>query len=158
MKSLQWHHNERDGVSNHRHLDGLLNRLSRRRSKTVSKLRVTSFARGIHQWPVNSPYKGPVTRKIFPFDDIIMMLIDIQAFSLKMFENVVYEMLSISYRPQCVIGYLLSYPLVSSEHITSLSAGSKQVWANFAKANMISASRNHRKRNTSFLCSNGSAY
>ena len=31
-----------------------------------------AFVRGIHRWPVNSPHKGPVTRKIFPFDDIIM--------------------------------------------------------------------------------------
>ena len=29
------------------------------------------FVRGIHRWPVNSPHKGPVTRKIFPFDDVI---------------------------------------------------------------------------------------
>ena len=28
--------------------------------------------RVIHRWPVNSPHKGPVTRKIFPFDDVIM--------------------------------------------------------------------------------------
>ena len=28
--------------------------------------------RGIHQWPVNSPHEGPVTRKMFPFDDVIM--------------------------------------------------------------------------------------
>ena len=28
--------------------------------------------RGIHRWPVKSPYKGPVTRKIFPFDDVII--------------------------------------------------------------------------------------
>ena len=28
--------------------------------------------RGIHRWPVNSPHKWPVTRKIFPFDDVIM--------------------------------------------------------------------------------------
>ena len=28
--------------------------------------------RGIHRWPVNSPHKGPVTLKIFPFDDVIM--------------------------------------------------------------------------------------
>ena len=27
---------------------------------------------GIHWWLVNSPHKGPVTRKIFPFDDVIM--------------------------------------------------------------------------------------
>ena len=31
-----------------------------------------SFMRGIHRWPVNSPHKGPVTRKMFPFDDVIM--------------------------------------------------------------------------------------
>ena len=27
---------------------------------------------GIHRWTVNSPHKRPVTRKIFPFDDVIM--------------------------------------------------------------------------------------
>ena len=32
-----------------------------------------AFVRGIHQWPVNSPHKWPVTRKMFPFDDVIMM-------------------------------------------------------------------------------------
>ena len=26
----------------------------------------------IHWWPVNSPHKGPVTRKMFPFDDVII--------------------------------------------------------------------------------------
>ena len=31
-----------------------------------------AFVRGIHRWTVNSPHKGPVTRKIFPFDDVIM--------------------------------------------------------------------------------------
>ena len=29
-----------------------------------------AFVRGIHRWPVNSPHKGPVTRKMFPFDDV----------------------------------------------------------------------------------------
>ena len=31
-----------------------------------------AFVRGIHQWLVNSPHKGPVTWKMFPFDDNIM--------------------------------------------------------------------------------------
>ena len=31
-----------------------------------------AFVRGIYRWPVNSPHKGPVTRKIFPFDSVIM--------------------------------------------------------------------------------------
>ena len=39
-KALQWRHNERDGVSNHRRLDCLLNRLFRRWSKKQWKLRI----------------------------------------------------------------------------------------------------------------------
>ena len=31
-----------------------------------------AFVWGIHRWPVNSPHKWPVTRKMFPFDDVIM--------------------------------------------------------------------------------------
>ena len=34
-----------------------------------------AFVWGIHRGPVNSPHKWPVTRKIFPFDDVIMRLI-----------------------------------------------------------------------------------
>ena len=76
LPSLQWHNNVRDGVSNHRHLDCLLNRLFR---KTVCSRKHQSstslaFVRGIHRWPVDSLHKGPVTRKFFPFDDIIMLL------------------------------------------------------------------------------------
>ena len=31
-----------------------------------------AFVRGIHRGPVNSPHKWPITRKMFPFDDVIM--------------------------------------------------------------------------------------
>ena len=31
-----------------------------------------AFVRGIHRWPVNSPHNGPVTRKMLPFDDIMI--------------------------------------------------------------------------------------
>ena len=43
---VQWRHNERDGVSNHRRLDCLPDRLFRHRSKKISKLRVTGFCEG----------------------------------------------------------------------------------------------------------------
>ena len=33
-----------------------------------------AFVQGIHRPPVNSPHKGPVTQKMFPFDDVIMCL------------------------------------------------------------------------------------
>ena len=32
-----------------------------------------AFARGSHRWPMNSPHIGPVTRKEFTFDDVIMI-------------------------------------------------------------------------------------
>ena len=68
---LRWRHNERDSVSNHQPHDCLLNGLFRRRSKKTSKLRVTGLCVGNSPGPVNSPHKGPVTRKMFPFDDVI---------------------------------------------------------------------------------------
>ena len=42
--ALKWRHNERDGVSNHRRLDGLLNCLFR--SKKTSNLRVLGLCEG----------------------------------------------------------------------------------------------------------------
>ena len=32
-----------------------------------------AFVRAIHRGPVNFPHKWPVTRKMFPFDDVIML-------------------------------------------------------------------------------------
>ena len=70
---LQWRHNVRDGVTNYHPNDCLLNRFfssadQRKHLNSVSLV----FVRGIHRWPVNSPHKWPVTRKMFPFDDVIM--------------------------------------------------------------------------------------
>ena len=31
-----------------------------------------AFAQGIQRWPVDSPHRGPVTRKMFPFPDVII--------------------------------------------------------------------------------------
>ena len=31
-----------------------------------------AFVRGVHRGSMNSPHKGPVTRKKFPFDDVII--------------------------------------------------------------------------------------
>ena len=72
---LRWRHNDHDGGSNHHPHGCLLNRLFRRKSKKTSKLRVTGLCVGNSPGPVNSPHKGPVTRKMFPFDDVIMNLV-----------------------------------------------------------------------------------
>ena len=53
--SLQWRHNDHDGVSNHQPHGCLPNRLFRHRSKKTSKLRVTGLCVG------NSPGPG-ITR------------------------------------------------------------------------------------------------
>ena len=43
-----------------------------------------AFVRRIHRWPLNSPHKRPVTRKMFPFDDVIMecIIIDMHCIAL----------------------------------------------------------------------------
>ena len=33
-----------------------------------------AFVREINRWPVNSPHKGPETQKMFPFDDVTVVL------------------------------------------------------------------------------------
>ena len=72
---LQWRHNGRNSVSNHQPHDCLPNRLFRRRSKKTSKLRVTGLCAGNSPGTGEFPHKWPVTRKMFPFDDVIMIII-----------------------------------------------------------------------------------
>ena len=79
LTALRWRHNEHDCVSNHQRFDCLLNRLFMSRSKKTPKLRVTGLCVGNSPEPVNSPHKGPVTRKMFPFDDVIMEYFDLRA-------------------------------------------------------------------------------
>ena len=66
IAALQWRHNRRDGVPNHQPHDCLLNRSFRRKSKKTSKLRVTGLCA-----PVTGD-KWPVTRNMFPSDDVIV--------------------------------------------------------------------------------------
>ena len=62
--SLPNHYNDVNGVWNHQPQDCL-------RTHQISA--PLAFVRGIHRWLVNSPHKGPVKRKIFSFDDVIMI-------------------------------------------------------------------------------------
>ena len=65
--ALQWRHNERDCVSNHRCVA-----CSGADQMTHQSSASLAFVRGIYWWPVNVPHKRPVTRKMFRFDDVIM--------------------------------------------------------------------------------------
>ena len=73
--SLRWRHNGRHNVSNHISYDCLLNRLFRRRSKKHQSSASLAFVQEIHRGPVNSPHKWSVTQKMWPFDDVIMVLV-----------------------------------------------------------------------------------
>ena len=75
INPLQWRHNGRGSVSNHQPHDCLLNRFSGAGQRKHQSSASLAFVRGIHRWPVNSPHKGPVTRKIYPFDDVIMLFV-----------------------------------------------------------------------------------
>ena len=67
--TLQWLHNDRDGVPN---LDVLLNHVLRRGSKKILKVRVTGLCEGNSPVTGEFPPQRPVTRKVFPFNDVIM--------------------------------------------------------------------------------------
>ena len=73
QKHIMWRHNGRDAVSNHKPHDCLSNRIysgpDKKKHQSYASL---ASMRGIHRWPVNSLNKWPVTRKMFPFDDVIM--------------------------------------------------------------------------------------
>ena len=71
--ALLWRHNGRDGVS----ITSLTivystvySGADQRKHQSSASL---AFVRGTHQWPAGSPHKGPVTRKMFPFDDVFMV-------------------------------------------------------------------------------------
>ena len=78
--SSQWRHNWLDNVSDHQPNDSVSDRQpndyssvhlgadQRKHQSSASQ----AFVRGIHRGPVNSPHKEPVTRKMFPFDEVIM--------------------------------------------------------------------------------------
>ena len=70
FNTLRWRHNDHAGVSNHQPHGCLLNRLNQRKHQSSASL---AFVREIHRGPVNFPHKWPVTRKMFPFDDVIMI-------------------------------------------------------------------------------------
>ena len=70
--SLQWRHNGCDGVSNHQphhFYSTVYSGADQRKHQSSASL---AFVCGIHRWPVNSAHKWPVTRKKFPFHDVIM--------------------------------------------------------------------------------------
>ena len=71
--SLQWHHND-VMASQITSLATVYSTVyfgtEQRKCQSSTSL---ALVRRIHRWPVNFPHKEPVTRKMFPFDDVIMV-------------------------------------------------------------------------------------
>ena len=71
--SLWWRHNGCDSVSNQQPQDCFTQPFIQTQIKENIKAPRHWPLWGIHWRPVNSPHKWPVTRKMFPFDDVIML-------------------------------------------------------------------------------------
>ena len=75
LESLLLRHNEQNNASSHRSetivCSTVCSCADQRKLQSPASL---AFVWGTHRWPVtNSPQKRPVTRDIFPFDDVIMI-------------------------------------------------------------------------------------
>ena len=88
-----------------------------------------TFVRGIHQWPMNSPHKGPITRKMLPFDYVIM-LFPVGYASLAPIMGTIFLMLILKWNPcnpfedlwifhfqvRCSVLKMISVPGQQSQH------------------------------------------
>ena len=129
LTALRWRHNGCDSVSNHQPRECLLRRLIRRTSKKTSKLRVTGLCVGNSPGPVNSPHKGPVTRKMLPFDDVIMAFVSLKKeYSVRIittFSNIHSANANI---PQNYVINIFSFDMISIFHNTFLDQNTSRVF------------------------------
>ena len=70
-KSLQWRHNASQITSLTIVYSTVYSDADQRKHESSASL---PFVWGVHRGPVNSQHKWPVTRKMFPFDDVIMWM------------------------------------------------------------------------------------
>ena len=142
--SLQRRHNERDDVSNPQRLDYLLNRLFRRRSKKNSKLRITGLLwreSASDRWiPIT---KRPVTRKMFPFDDVIMCFrvickfcfgVTIMKISLSYYSNIILNSLAGIFT---VRGCTVALTMIACCSITQTPTGQPKDWRLHARKMLV---------------------
>ena len=72
--SSLWRHNEREAVSAESPSPRLFAQtFIEAQIKETPNFHVTGLFEGIHRWPMDSPLKGPMTQRMFPFDDVIML-------------------------------------------------------------------------------------
>ena len=65
--------NEHGGVSTHQPHDFCSTIYSGADQRKLQNSASLAFVRGIHQSALNSQHNGPITRKMFPLDDVIIL-------------------------------------------------------------------------------------
>ena len=71
---LRWRHNESDDVTGVSIVClAVCSSVDKRKHQSSASL---AFVGGIYRWPADSPQEGPVSRKMLPFDDVIMKFCD----------------------------------------------------------------------------------
>ena len=103
----QWRHYEGDGVSNHRWLNCLVNRLFRLRSKKTSKLRVTDLCEGNSPVIGEFPTQRASDREMFPCDDDVIMIKKLQ------WVSIVYHNMFADCNSSCCYEWKLTYKYFS---------------------------------------------
>ena len=78
-----------------------------------------AFVRGIHRWPVNSPHKGQVTRKMFPFDDVIMPIKHIKCRSGSQLTKKLHKIVSYSFLILITFNYYFVLKYIFSKFVKS---------------------------------------
>ena len=63
-----------------------------------------AFVWGIHRWPMNSPHKWPVTRKMFPFDDVIMRCFESKIYRWLLWQGHFYQQILTHWGPVTPFG------------------------------------------------------
>ena len=83
-----------------------------------------TFVKGMHQWPVNSPHKGPVTQKMLPFDDVIMLMPSKPSKWLLELKTLI---VGLGVMNQCTLSYSIHCGLVTSY--------ATEIWVNIGSGN-----------------------
>ena len=131
--SLLWCHHGHSGVSNHPPHNCLINRYSGADQGKHQNSSSLAFVWGIQRWLVNSPHKWPVTRKMVPFDHVIMQFIlvhDTQCILLNIYDfEYIYPDQTIWLKKAKLISQNIAAVLVANEDaIANRLIATHQIW------------------------------
>ena len=106
-----------------------------------------SFVRRIHWWPMNSSHKGPVTRKMFPFDDVSISFEDRGTRRFHLVDMPLYcsrhdymPLHRTTIRVKCILSDMIYYQLMGWEFMITYRQNEYTPLPHFSKKNMMTSS------------------